>query len=499
MHLYEALNLLQSIETAGTDATQLETILTATINGSESNAAGFGAFMNIRANSRRMAANTVTMAAINGSAKAIQLVFANTSEHNFSIIQEITKNSSAMSSVCSTLSSLEAVVANDVAWSYFKESSSYEPNIIKVLCTLVGTVPSLFNSVADVIADSTSMGAIASNPLAMKALIASGPAMSAAANNTLAMTDIVNEVPAITAVANSDSAMAAVASSQKALDEFLVSTRVILQNTPSALRVLAANASAWDHLMSTSATLTADIYSTLVALNNFDTAVHVDVADLFTDAIASTTVANSGPSMVAIIYEVGTATTAGVTSAMDKIIASENLATVLGSSSAIKNITANTPTMENLIANPIAFPILVASPLAKATIFNSDSIVSGVINTGTMFYKMMNNSDARAVLASSAQSLTVTNDTLVNTFKSSGVAGNIIVMTAQMGSLVAATNVVTFQSAGVPATVFSKSVPGVSLVTSPVPIDRPYTDMELDLNVAAGTAAGNVNLTYVAF
>jgi hypothetical protein len=499
MHLYEALNLLQSIESAGTDATQLETILTTTINGSESNAAGFGAFMNIRANSRRMAANTVTMAAINGSEKAIAVAFANTSEHNYSVVQEVTKSLSAMASVSVTLSSLEAVIANDIAWGFFKTSPYYETNIINVLCTLVGSDPSLFVNTVNVIEDTTSMGAIAKNPLAMKALIANEGAMTSAANNTLAMIDIVNEVPAITAVASSSSAMTLLAASQVALDELLVSTKAIFNSIPSAVSALAANDSAWEYLMSTSTTLTADIYSLLTTLCGFDPNVHVSVDDIFTDAEASSTVANNGPSMVAIIYEVGTAATAGVASTMDKIIASENLATVLGSSSAIKNITANTPTMENLIANTIAFPILVTSQLAKDTIFNSDSISSGVVDTSTLFYKMMSNPEARAVLVPSAQSLTITNDTLVGTFKLIGVAGNIIVMTAQMGSLVAATNLVTFQTSGLASTAFSKAVPGVSLVTSPVPIDRPYTDAEMDLDTAAGTAGGNVNITYVTF
>jgi hypothetical protein len=347
------------------------------------------------------------------------------------------------------------------------------------------------------------MGDIAVKTSAMKALVANEGAMTAAASDSDAIGDIASYVTATTLVAQSDSAMKIIGESTTALNMLKSAGKEValanIFNTPSAVKVLSANETAWQSLMSASTTLSDNIYDILITVCDLDPLVHVSVEDIFTDTAASSIVANITPAMVAIIYEVNTAAANGVTSVMDKIIASENFATVLGASTAMNSITANVPTMENLIANTTAFPILLSSAAAKATIFDSDVISGGTIDTSTLFYKMMNNPDARSVVAAGAQSLSVSNDALVGTFKPSGLSGNIIVMTAQMGSLVAATNVVSFQTSGVPATLFTKAVPGVSLVTSPVSIDRPYTDMELDVDTAAGTAAGNVNLTYVTF
>ena len=63
-------------------------------------------------------------------------------------------------------------------------------------------------------------------------------------------------------------------------------------------------------------------------------------------------------------------------SVLDKIIASDNLVTVLAANVAMTMFAADEGIMNSLIANAIAFPLLLTSTAAKAAIFASSTLMT---------------------------------------------------------------------------------------------------------------------------
>jgi hypothetical protein len=486
MGLFRALNLLQGVEAQTTLGADLESIL----SSSPAREAEFGAMLSTRHMARRMAGNPITMDAIVLSATAIRVVFTKTTLYNFRPIEEIAAHSVSMLSTSTDLSSLESVIDNDVAWSYYNASNFYEVNIVNTLCTLLGVDANDYANVGELIVDTEQFGNIATNIRTMKALVASTPAMAIVASNSAAMSDIAANNNAMTIVANNDAAVSLIANSQIALDEITPAARLIVLGIPSALFIFANNEDAWDYILSTSVTLSSNIYTLLISLGGLNSATYVNVAAIFSDTTASFAIANSKPAMMAIIYEAEDATAAGRESAMDKLLASDNLGTVLGSSVAITEISADVATMGNMIASQVAFPILLTSSAAKATIFSTPSLVTIMMTVG---------SASLATVQGLGVSATITNDALIGTYKSAGIAGNIILLTGVMGSIVATTLANTFRSGDDAGTESTFNLPGTSLTSGPVAISLPFTDLKWDVNSIAATAAAHVTITYADF
>jgi hypothetical protein len=484
MGLFRALNLLQAVEGQYTLGAELETILSSSL-GRE---AEFGAMLGIRHMARRMAGNTVTMAAITSSDTAIKVVFEQTTQYNYRPIQEVSLDQAAMISTSTILNSLIAVVDNDVAWGYFSVSPYYEQNIVNILTTLIGLDPANYANITSLILDPSAMLDITLSNRAMKALVASSPAMAVVTQNSAAMANIAASNDAVLITANSDASMHLVAQSAIALAEVTPTARGLVLTVASAVIILGSYESAWDSIMSSSNQLSANIYGLLIVFGALDSTIFANVADIFSDTAASFAVANSKPAMMSILYEAEDATTAGITSVLDVMIASDNLGTVLGSLVAITEIASDVPTMNALIANATAFPILLTSSDAKAAIFASPTLIATMMTSG---------SDSLAAVQGLAASATVVNDAAIGTFKTVGVAGNIIILTGVMGSIVATTLNNTFR--GDTQSDFTIGLPGTSLSSGPVDINLPFTNAVWDIASIAATAAGNVTITYVDF
>jgi hypothetical protein len=483
MAQFRALNLLQGLEGGVVLGSELETIL----NSSPGRPAELGALVSLRHMARRMAANTLTMAAITSSAAARRVIFENTSEYNFRPIEQITKNQSAMANTSVLADALGAVIDNDVAWSYFRASPYYEENIVNTLTTIIGLDPADFNTTTALIENTSAMGDIATSTRAMKALVASTPTMAIVTARTAPMADIAANTNAMTIVANNIPSVRLIAQSQTALNEITNEARLVVISIPTSLAIVSSYESAWDYILGSSTTLSANIYPLLIAFGGLDPDTFGSVEAIFADTTASFAVANSKPAMMAMVYEAGYATTEGISSAMDKLIASDNLSTVLGSLVAITEIAEDVPTMNTLITNPFAFPVLLESSDAKAAIFASPTLVS----------TMMTTSSSLTLVQGMAQSATIVNNVLIGTYKSAGIAGNIIVLTAVMGSIVATTLLNRFQGDTQGPTEFA--LPGTSLSSGPIDIKLPFTNLTWDISSIAATAAGNVNITYADF
>jgi hypothetical protein len=475
MGLFRALNLLQAIENQGVLGAALETAL----NNSVGQEAEFGAMLSTRHMSRRMAGNPITMAAINSSNAAINLVFTNTSEYNFRPIEEIAKNQAAIEATALILLSIQAAVNNATAWSYFRASSYYEDNAINIVSTLIARDPADFTTKLELVEDSPAMSAISVDTGAMRALVASPDLMTLVAQNRPAIVDIMSNAGATTIVANDDASVHLFAQSTIAIDELTDQARAIVLSIPSALFIVGSYPVSWQTILDTSTTLATNIHSLLIAFGGLDSEVFQTVADIFADNAASTTIANSRPAMMAVIAE---------PTAFSTLVASNNLGAVLGSSVAMAEITGNTAAMNTLIGNSDAFPTLLASSAAKAAIFSTPALFTTMMTPA---------STSLATVQGSALSATVVNNASIGTFKSVGVAGNIIILTGVMGSIVATTLENKFRGTG--QAEFAIGLPGTSLSSGPKDINLPFTDAEWDITSIAATAAGNVTITYVDF
>jgi hypothetical protein len=475
MGLFRALNLLQGVEAQTTSGTALETILAA----SPARESEFGAMLSVRHMARRMAGNPLTMAAINSSDSAIRVVFEQTSRYNYSAIEEITQNETAMLSTSTILESLGAVLDNPTAWSYYSTSPFYEDNILNTLTTIIGQDPANYATLSSLILDPSTMLAMSISARAMRALVASKPAMMIVTSNSDPMGFITGDENAMLTVANSDMSMRLISNSQVALDEVTDASRLLLIGVPSALFILGANETAWAWLLSTSTTLNSNIYRLLIAFGALDDDVFGNVADIFADTAASFAVANSKPAMMALLQE---------PAALATMIASDNLGTVLGSLVAIEEIAGSVTTMQTLITDSVGFPILLASSIAKEAIFASTVLFDTMMTSGSASFN---------AVAALAEPATLTNDASIGTFQSAGIDGNIIILTGVMGSIVATTLDNTFK--GDTQAPHVVAVPGTSLSSGPVDIIKPFTNAKWDINSVAATAAAAISITYVDF
>jgi hypothetical protein len=482
MGALSSLNALQAVEADnGTD-------LQAWLSASASNRADFGALVNLRHIARRMAVNSITMTAINASSNAIQIVFEQTTELNAEPIKEIAKSLSAMTIASTTLASINAITGNAAGFKHFKESAHYEANILNTLATLIGHDPANYASLSAFILDPTPFGLIVINTKAMNALVASPSAMAIVTANSAPMQDIATDNSAMTITANSDMSMHLIAQSPTALAEVTNDARIIVVSIPSALIILGSYHDAWQGILDSSTILDDNIYYLLINLNGLSSSNFGDVDAIFADNAASSIVAQSHPSIQAIVAEANKTKYPGTTGAMDKLISSGNLATVLGSASAVEHIAEDEAIMTLLIQNSSAFSILLTSSAAKSAIFASTSLMSIMLAPG---------SDSLAAVSALAVSKTVSNDTVIGTYQSLGVPEKVIILTGVLGSIVATETNCSFGGDNEP--VFTIGLTGTSLSSGPKAINKPYTNAVLDVNAIAATAAAALTFTFVDF
>jgi hypothetical protein len=475
MGMFRGLNLLQAVEAQTTLGAALES----TLSGSPAQEAEFGALLSTRHMARRMAGNAITMAAITLSDVAIKLVFENTTEYNFRPIEEIAKNQAAMIRTSTIANSLNAVVDNDTAWSYFSTSAYYASNVVNTLTTIIGLDPNDFASVSALLSDSSAMLDISLSARAMKALVASTPAMTYVTTHSAPMAFIAADSNAMEIVANSDSSVHLIAQSQIALDEVTEEARNIVIAVPSALFIISSYESAWDYILSTSGILATTIYPLLLAFGGLSSTTFTSVDDIFADTTASFAIANSKPAMMALLYE---------PTALGKLLNSDNLNTFIGSLVAMTEMATSESTMTTLITSPSKFSILLTSTTAKAAIIHSSTLFNTMMTSG---------SNSLATVQGLAEAATLGNDGTIGAFTSLGVSGNMILLTGVMNSAVATYTDNYFK--GDDQSVVTVALPGTSASTGPVTMNMALTNGLWDINATVTTAAAQLKIQYVDF
>ena len=469
------LRLLNAVENGTVLGAELNTYLT-----DAGRLAEFTVLFSQRGQAKRISNGQTTMTAMVSSPIAINAAIVQATNSNDTIIAAMTQSALAMATISNSSTVLVNVSDNPTAWNYFSVSLYYESHIKKIIAHLSGVNPDLYASTSLLILDPVSMGDISVSERGMRALVNSLPSVVIMASDSTAMALVAADTTAITLVAQKTSIMPTIAQSVNAMDEIVarsVATGIMATNA-GAIQAIAAEETAWLNFLGGSnfSGNLKNVVTNLVGINGNDFAT---IASIFENTAASLAVANSKPAMQAILSD---------TPSINALVSSSNLDTVLGSSVAMLEITGNTSTMNSLIADTTAFPILLTSTAAKSAIFASPTLVATMMTAG---------SDSLATVQGLAQSATVVNDALIGTFKTVGVAGNIIILTGVMGSIVATTLNNTFK--GDTQSPYVVGLPGTSLSSGPVDINLPFTNAVWDIASIAATAAGNVTITYVDF
>ena len=123
----------------------------------------------------------------------------------------ITESYVAVAAVYGSAVAVEAVKANETAWSTLTGASSAVMG--KAAAKLAGLNPADYADMAAVASSSTAMAAIASSQTAMAAIASSQTAMAAVIGNSAALNAVVSSSTAMTAIANNKTAITAVEAS----------------------------------------------------------------------------------------------------------------------------------------------------------------------------------------------------------------------------------------------------------------------------------------------
>tara|TARA_R110000868_G_scaffold7288_1_gene39812 strand:+ start:1544 stop:2974 length:1431 start_codon:yes stop_codon:yes gene_type:complete len=433
-----------------------------------------------RGQAKRIANGQTTMTAITSSLIATNAAFVQATNSNDTIVAAVVESALAMSTVSDSSSVLTKVSDNPTSWGYFSGSIYYESHIKKIIAHLSGVDPSLYGSTSLLILDPVSMGDISVSERGMRALVQSLPSVTILAGDSTAMALVAADSTAISLIAQKTSIMSTIANNVEAMDEIVARSLAtgIMASTPGAIQAIAANLTAWTNYLNGSY-FSANIKNIVANLAGLNPGDFSNIAAIFENEAASLAVAGNAKAMQAILAD---------TTSINALVSSSNLDTVLGSSIAMLEITGNISIMNTLISDTTAFPILLTSTAAKSAIFASPTLVATMMAAG---------SDSLATVQGSSQSATVVNDALIGTFKTVGVAGNIIILTGVMGSIVATTLDNTFK--GDTQSPHVVALPGTSLSSGPVDINLPFTNAVWDINSIAATVAGNVTITYVDF
>lgn len=362
MSTLRSLRLLGAVEAGTVSGAQLQTYLTDPGRSSE-----FSVLLASRGQSRRMAASSLTMAAIVGSSVAINIVFQAATSVTSAACQAVVSSSIAMYAVANDTQSLTVLAANPVAWNLFNTSPYYETNVRTIVARYAGVNPVNYPTIDSLIADSVSMSDIAVSPYAMAAVVASPATTTLMAASSVAMSLVASNTVAITTVAKQTSIMSIIANSTAAMTE--INSRSIavaaIAAQPGAIAAVASVPSAWASYMAGSY-FSANLATALANLIGVSPASYPTLSSIIADATALAKVAASKSAVQAL---------ASNSAAMTTLSNSPNIGIILGSSIAMGVIGPNTTAMGSFLGSSGAWAGLFASSVAKGYIVVSTALV----------------------------------------------------------------------------------------------------------------------------
>ena len=436
MSTLRSLRLLGAVEAGTVSGSQLETYLADLGRRAE-----MSVLLSNRGQSRRMAGNSMTMTAITTSPAAINIVFQAATTATSAACTAVVSSAIAMNSVANSISSLNVVGANSVAWGLFSTSSYYETNVRTTLANYAGVSPSVYPTVASLIADPVSMADIVAVPYAMSAAVASTPTITLIAASSTAMAMVAGSSSAITIVAAQTSIMSVIANSTAAMTEInsRAPATAAMAAQPGAILAISSVATAWASYMAGSY-FSANLATIICNLIGVLPASYPTLSSIIADVTALAKVAVNKAAVQAL---------ASNTAAMSTLASSSNIGTILGSSTAMGVIGPNTSAMSSFLSASGAWSGLFSSSIAKGYIVTSTALVDAIAGNSALLTYL-------ATLSKVTQPATIP-DGLVGTFQT--------------------------YDGGQPAKVLILSVKEVGIAAT-------FSDYKLGGATSAGTAAG---------
>lgn len=362
MSTLRSLRLLGAVEAGTVSGAQLQTYLTDPGRSSE-----FSVLLASRGQSRRMAASSLTMAAIVGSSAATNIVFQAATSVTSAACQAVVSSSIAMYTVSNDIQSLTVLAANPISWALFNTSPYYETNVRTIIAHYAGVNPVSYPTVSSIMIDPTAMADVVDSNYAMNAVVSSPTTVSIMAGSATTMSLVADHPDAITIVARQTSIMSIIANSSFAMTEInsRSAATAAIAAYPGAIAAIASVPSAWASYMA-GPYFSANLATALANLIGVPPASYPTLSSIIADATALAKVAASKSAVQAL---------ASNSAAMTTLSNSPNIGIILGSSIAMGVIGPNTTAMGSFLGSSGAWAGLFASSVAKGYIVVSTALV----------------------------------------------------------------------------------------------------------------------------
>jgi hypothetical protein len=390
MPALRAIRLLNAIENGSVTGSQLETTLTDGGRLGE-----FKVLLTMRGTTRRIASNSTTVTTLLGSTTAINTVFAQATEDNFTACKSILDVPSAMEAVALNIGALRAAESSPTAWRLLTTSANYEVNSKNAIATLAGLVPANYFTINALIANPVAKAAVVASRRATRALIASLPSVGVAASNATMMSEIANNPVSIRLFAESSEAFPYVAASTTAMSVVtpVLDAMTAIANTKVAIDAVYSNPAAW------------------IA---YKASLHFIASVPATAATLAGLVPALYPTLISMVDD------------------PEALVKVLASGGASEAMATNSATMIALAINSNFFRVLGNATVTNAIASNSAAISALVNNSANLTAALASTAMVSAISSNSSALVT-----LATSANFSVIAGNATVMSAFAGNVAA--------------------------------------------------------------
>ena len=371
MSTLRSIRLLNSVEAGTTTGAQLETYLADIGRRSE-----LSVLLSNRGQSRRMAGSPTTMTAISASPAAINIVFQAATATTSAACQAVTASPIAMNTVANSLAGLNVLGANTVSWGMFTSSIYYQSNLKSVIALYAGVSPSIYPTIASLIADPVAMADIAVSAYAMNAVVADLPTTTLVANSSTAMSLVTGNAVAIGIIAAQTSVMGVVAGSATAMSAIVASSAATasMASQPGAILAISNSATGWATYMAGSY-FANNLPTVLANLIGVSTITYPSINSIIADATALAKVAANKAAVQAL---------ASNSAAMDALAVSANIGIMLGSTIAMSVIGPNSTAMTSFLNAAGAWAGLFASSVAKGYIIASTALVNVIAGNSSL-------------------------------------------------------------------------------------------------------------------
>lgn len=458
MPTLRSLRLLGAVEAGTVSGAQLQTYLTDVGRSSE-----FSVLLSNRGQTRRMAASSLTMAAIVSSSVATNIIFQVATILTSAACQAVVNSATAMNTVSNNTPSLTVLAANPISWGLFNKSSYYETNVRTVIANYAGVSSAAYPTVTSIISDPVAMADVAASPNAMAAVVASPATTTIMAASSVAMALVTANSVAIDIVAAQTSIMGIIASSTLAMTEIIsrATATAKVASYPGAIVAVSKSSTAWTAYQA-GPYFSVNLPVVLANLIGVSPSSYPTLASIIADATALGKVATSTSAVQAL---------ASNSAAMSTLAVSPNIGIILASPVAMAVIGPNSTAMGSFLGSAGAWAGLFASSIAKGYIVASTALVD--------------------IIAANSALLTYLGTIAVNNFSASGIPdGNATSLQAFAG---APAKLLTLKAkeAGIAATYSPYNFGGSSMAGS-------QAGATLQLTAAAQLAhvAGYVGMTW---